>query len=347
MESNERNSYDREEDNTNGSTRRKKRVSITQEKLEIAVNIYKSGGNTSVIANALGVSRRTAQRIVRSIEEEKDLKRSKSGPKTKDDSGLRAEIEAIIASDNSLTAVGIIERLPADMKCSASTISRTMKSMNYTRKRLKPIVASRNSEQVIHERHVYSLHLTNIADDQLIFLDETGFNLHTCAGFGYAPVGETAWIHVPTQRGRNVSVIAAISVSGIVAHGTTVGAYNTEKMVDWCRESLLPALAGRRVVFIMDNARFHHAQAVSAVLTTNGSVVKFLPPYSPQLNPIEQVFATVKERYRRCSPRPLNQEQMLTSIKQVIAGLRHSNLEGYFREMRRWLTLAQQRQPFL
>jgi transposase len=266
---------------------RKTRVELTDEKVSVLKNMIQSLSSSKQIAAALTVSLRTAQRWIARYElnPEKDMMRPKRP--SKDTSALVEELGAINAADQALTLSGIIDHLPVPLKCSPSTLCRTLKGMNYSRKRLKPIVADRNFDRVISERVSYSIRLQPIQDEKLVFIDESGFNLHTSPAYGYAPIGATPWISVPTQRRRNISLIAAIASSGIVAHQTIVGAYNTVNMHEWCQSRLLPALRTQNCIFILDNARFHHAQLITDILSTNGSRVLFLPPYSPQLNPIE------------------------------------------------------------
>ena len=144
-----------------------------------------------------------------------------------------------------------------------------------------------------------------------------------------------------------MSLIAAVSLDGLIAHRSILGAFNAQSMCDWCREILLPSLAGRRAAFVMDNAMFHHASAVSPILMSSGSRVQFLPAYSPQLNPIEQVFSSVKARYRGHRPRPETQDPMRSILEGILSGLEHQNLRSYYENMRAWLTKAQQRLEFI
>jgi transposase len=326
---------------------RKSHVVISSANLEIFKNMLVSGNSIKSIANALGVCVRTAHRWAEKINKDPGVVPKKRGRAKTVEQPIRRELEAIIAADCSLTANGIIERLPENMKKSRATVSRHIKEMKFSRKRLKQVVVAQNSERGISERHVYSLHMANTTDSDLIFIDETGFNLHTCAGYGYAPIGGTPWITVPTQRGRNVSVIAAISVSGLIAYQIVVGAFNTLRMADWCQNSLIPSTSGRCVTFVMDNARFHHAPVISEIVAESRSRIQFLPPYSPQLNPIEQVFASIKARYRAHRPRPTTQDEMKHVIENIMEGLANQPMEAYYTEMRGWLVKAQQRQEFI
>lgn len=309
--------------------------------------MVRTGSTSSQIAESLNISLRTAQKWIARYEANEDVKTSILGRRVSDRSTMTSNIETIIGSDSALTAKGIIERLPADLQCSPSTISRHIKEMGYTRKRLKPIIAERNSERVISERAIYATHLQNINDDMLVFIDESGFNLHISPSYGYAPLGATPWMSVPTQRGRNVSFIAAITINGLIASQSIIGAFNSINMTDWCRVILLPTLADRSVVFVLDNARFHHSQMVGDILTSTGNRILFLPPYSPQLNPIEQVFSQVKSQYRAYRPRPTTNGELEAILLDISLNLREYSMLEYYRNMREWLIKAQQRVSFI
>ena len=130
------------------------------------------------IAAALNISVRSAYRQCRKLDinEEAPIKKRGKKPVLKD--MLHNSIKTIIASDNALTGGAIAERLPANIQTSRSTISREIKKLRYTRKRLKPIVSARNSERVISKRYIFGLALSSVADNHLVFIDATGFNLH-------------------------------------------------------------------------------------------------------------------------------------------------------------------------
>ena len=131
--------------------------------------------------------------------------------------------------DNALTQRAAADLLPIDLKRSRSTVCRALKKMNWTRKRLKRIPVDRNSSLNINRRAEYSIDLSTIADENLVFIDESGFNLHLSSFYGYAPTGLTPTLNVPSNNGRNLSLIAAINVSGMICGQIIVGAYNSEQ----------------------------------------------------------------------------------------------------------------------
>ena len=182
---------------------RKKRTIMTPEAVDILRNLPAEGKAAKNIASAFSISVRSARRWISHVENDRDVFKSTIGRPKTDRARIRSEIESIVASDCSLTAKGMIERLPEDMGCSSSTIRRELSAMNYTRKRLKPIVQERNSSRVIAERHRYAVRFSGIRDEDLVFIDETGFNLHVNPEYGYAPEGVVAkgWCRTRERQG--------------------------------------------------------------------------------------------------------------------------------------------------
>lgn len=201
--------------------RRKPRVLLTDEKVDIAKNLLKDKKKPKDIAHVLNISERSARRLVQSLESTEneneigDYIIHKPGPKPKSKRAIKAAIADIVQQDNALTLEGISDRLrDFNIFKKKSTVHNTLKSMKYKRKRLRPVAYERNSERVIADREVYCRELMEMADKDLFYLDESGFNLHTSAHYGYAPPNETPRILVPGNRGRNISLLSVLSSEG-------------------------------------------------------------------------------------------------------------------------------------
>ncbi|XP_065663808.1 uncharacterized protein LOC136085893 [Hydra vulgaris] len=299
------------------------------------------------ISQATGLSLRTVQNCVMKLSNNPDAKPKKRGPVAKINTDRRREIELFVSANNSLTAMDMGELISEENKCSTTTIKRELKNMGYTRKRLKPIVAARNSAMVIGQRFLYCTHVSSINDNNIIFIDEIGFNLHQSRHHGYALSGSTPCITVPTQRGRNISLICAISVEGIISFQMKVGSFDAVSTKEWIENSLIPALNNRRYVIIMDNARFHHSAIVTSAIQNGICVVHFLPPYSSQLNPIEELFGVIKNRYNRIIPRPATTGDMEMEISNILLTSRNESLQGFYTHMREWVVRGIQRNEFI
>jgi hypothetical protein len=125
--------------------------------------------------------------------------------------------------------------------------------MKITRKILSLVPVERSSPRIIDERQLYARGLMHTPLDKLVYLDETGL-ICTVQNFGYSPVNEKAFITVPASRGQNISLMAAISVSGVVSYEIKDGAYNGDLFKKFILIYLLPCFTqNQNCVLIMDN----------------------------------------------------------------------------------------------
>ena len=119
--------------------------------------------------------------------------------------------------------------------------------------------------------------------------------------WGRAPRGERIYEAVTGKRRERTSIIAASQKSRLVAPFVFQGSCNAE-VVDTCFEKvLLPALPPGSVI-VLDNARFHQSSTTAALVAAAGCELLFLPAYSPDLNPIEHIWAAFKTRLRKDLP---------------------------------------------
>lgn len=137
---------------------------------------------------------------------------------------------------------------------------------------------------------------------RLKFIDESGSNLALTRLFGRAAPGERVEEGVPQNRGENVTTLAALSVAGLEAAMTVNGAVDGEVFLAYVREVLAPALAEGDIV-VMDNLKAHKVAGVEEAITARGARLEYLPPYSPDLNPIEKCWSKVKTYLRKVKAR--------------------------------------------
>jgi hypothetical protein len=186
------------------------------------------------------------------------------------------------------------------MRRSQSSISRIIKQMNYTRKRLVKVPEERNTLKTIDLRQEYCNVINNIGDNNLVFLDETGVNLHHSRNYGYSPKNAKAVKVFKGNRGRNVSCLVAIKNTRIIAFELKEGAFNGEYFVEFIRNKLkFHFELNPYDILVMDNCSFHYKQSVINEFLINNITIRFLPPYSPQLNPIEEYFSHFKALWFR------------------------------------------------
>ncbi len=141
----------------------------------------------------------------------------------------------------------------------------------------------------------------NQAPHEFIYIDEAGFNLAKRHWRGRNVIVKRATVDVPGQRGANISMFAAIANAGLLLHRCQVGPYNTKRLLAFLNDlhqHLVPEQDQegenmRTFVITWDNVAFHHSQAITTWSTQVHPrlVSLFLPPYSPFLNPIEELFS--------------------------------------------------------
>lgn len=320
------------------------------EKVRIVEQMFESGESPSKIAPIVNMSVRSVQRYVR-----EHISDNEGDPwlpfvitttnEMSSTSKLREEaILKILGNDSTLTQRQVIQLLPDDLKCTIRTVSRALKAHNITRKLIRSIPNERNSNRTIQLRRAYANQINLLRDQRLYYIDETGFNLHTGPRYGYAVAGETPTAPRPGDRQRNLSVITCVSISGIIHYDCTSGSYTSELMVefihDLCRK--LPTDA----IVIMDNAAIHKTTGVKLAFESHGKEFKFLPPWSPQLNPIEEFFSLLKGKQKLIRPRPSNFDQLVASIHNTMTQLQNRDLSGYYKHMRSFIHVARRSEPF-
>jgi transposase len=219
--------------------------------------------------------------------------------------------------------------------------------MRWTRKRLQKIPVERNSDRVVDLRRSYCEIISNVPSDSLIFLDETGFNLHTSYNYGYSPAGQPAVIGLPANRGRNLSLITTISMYGLVSYAIIDGPVNGDVFSSYLEIDMLPRLQKRIPTVVMDNARIHHVAKVSKWATDNGIQIQYLPPYSPQLNPVENLYASIKMKLNNTRPHPSSTEELRLILNSILDAIVDVDFSNYFNKMRSWIDKGQRNEPFI
>lgn len=138
--------------------------------------------------------------------------------------------------------------------------------------------------------------------NRLVFIDESGANLSMGRSHAWITRGQERFDPRPLNWGTNLTMIGAIRCAGWVTLTTQFRTANGKRFTDWVRLRLAPKLQ-RGDIVILDNARAHHNPRVATILQARGATVRYLPPYSPDLNPIEPAWAIVKKVIRANAPR--------------------------------------------
>jgi len=144
--------------------------------------------------------------------------------------------------------------------------------------------------------------MTMLSVEDLVFVDEAGVNLGMTRQFGRALSGQRAYGTLPQQRGKNVSLISAIALRGVIASTAILGATDGLTFEAFISQRLIPKLWPGACV-VMDNASIHQEAELRPMLNKAGASLHFLSPYSPDFSPIENCWSKLKEFIRSAAPR--------------------------------------------
>ncbi len=162
---------------------------------------------------------------------------------------------------------------------------------------------------------------------QLVFVDESGANTQMTRRYGRSPVGERLVCAVPQGHYQTTTLIAGVRLSGPQVPCLVAGALDGELFLAWVKEGLAPVLA-RGDVVILDNLATHKVAGVKAAIEAVGARLEYLPPYSPDFNPIENLWSKVKQIIKGHGPRTLRQLSKATSA--ALGAITFEDCQGFF-----------------
>jgi len=210
-----------------------------------------------------------------------------------------------------------------DERVSRWTMSRAIKRLGWTRKK-KSLGATERNEQ---ERATWRENASKLPTESLVFLDECGSNIALAPLYARAPKGERARGSVPRNRGKNTTLIAALSLEGMGAALILEGSANTTAFELYIEQVLAPTLQAGQIV-IMDNLQAHKSARVRLAIEAKGCQLLFLPGYSPDLSPIEEAFSKLKTARLRAGAR--TREALEEAIAQALLTITAQDAQGWF-----------------
>jgi transposase len=145
--------------------------------------------------------------------------------------------------------------------------------------------------------------------------------------YGRAPRGQRAQAMKPVNRGRHVTMLGALSLQGLVAAMTVEGVTDGEVFLAFRREVLVPQLRPGQIL-ILDNLKAHKVAGVAEACAAAGVRLLSLPPYSPDLSPIEEGWSKVKTRLRTKAARTL--EALEQALAAALAAITSQDAQGWF-----------------
>jgi transposase len=164
--------------------------------------------------------------------------------------------------------------------------------------------------------------------ERFVFVDECGTNTSLSPLYAWSRTGERARGKAPRNWGSNVTLLASMDLSGIGPCVAVEGATTSAVFEAYLENVLAPSLRPGQVV-VMDNLSSHKGSRVRELIEEQGCELHYLPPYSPDLNPIEQAFAKLKASLRRVGARTF--EALVEAMGRTLDEITNRDASGFFR----------------
>jgi transposase len=187
--------------------------------------------------------------------------------------------------------------------------------------------SERETERVQERRVEYRESIAEEIVSRLKFLDESGSSISMTRLYGRAAPGKRVCEAVPKNRGENLSILAALSLAGVQAPMTISGAVDGVVFKTYVKEVLCPTLSEGDVV-VMDNLSAHKVAGIRELIEDRGAKLVYLPPYSPDMNPIEKCWSKIKTYLRGVKAR--TREALEEALKAAMELVTKEDVVGWF-----------------
>ena len=188
--------------------------------------------------------------------------------------------------------------------------------------------SERDTPRVQQARQEYRQRLTALDLRRLTFVDGSGVNLAMTRLYGRAPAGERVSGSVPQNYGQSVTMLGALSAQGLHAVMTVDGATDADVFRTYVKQVLGPTLT-RGDIVVMDNLQAHKAVGVQQAMARRGARLLYLPPYSPDLSPIEPCWSKLKTALRKAKAR--TRAALDAAIAEAMVTVSHTDAGGWLK----------------
>ncbi len=187
--------------------------------------------------------------------------------------------------------------------------------------------AEQKRPDVVQKREEWKKFLEETDATKLVFLDESGVNIGLTRNYGRSRGKERVKDSVPFNRPVRTTIVSGIRLNGNCAIQTMDGAMNAERFKEYVEKILCPALKPGDIV-VMDNLSAHKVQGIKELIEGVGAEVKYLPPYSPEFNPIELMWAKMKAYLRAWKIRI--KEKLPKAVTDALSLVEETDCRGWF-----------------
>lgn len=295
---------------------------------ERIVKRWQQGQPKSAIARAFMVSYSSVKRFIRRFQATGQVGPTVQGHMhSKLNAKLRRRLARQLDAHPDFTLAQHMEwwnrRHGVSLQVSESWVSRFFRRLGWTRK--KKTIGATERDEAKRAAFRALMKILNVKD--VVILDESSTRIGMIPLYARAPRGCRAYDHAIQNYGRNVTLLASMTINGMQAAMALEGAVDEVAFEAYVREVLVPTLHPGQIV-IMDNLSSHKTDQVLDLLTSAGCQVLFLPAYSPDLSPIEEAFSKFKAFLRRCRCRTM--PRLLRAIAEGLDRITADDARGYF-----------------
>lgn len=188
--------------------------------------------------------------------------------------------------------------------------------------------AEQQRPDVVAKRRWWNILFSRKPANCFVFLDETGASTKMARRYGWGPRSERVVSDVPHGHWKTTTFIGALRTSGMTAPMVIDGAMNGDLFLAYVEQQLVPTLRKGDIV-VMDNLSSHKRAGVREAIESAGATLAYLPPYSPDLNPIELAFSKLKTLLRKFAERTV--ESLWGRIGQLVDEFTPAECINYFR----------------
>ena len=188
--------------------------------------------------------------------------------------------------------------------------------------------AEQHRPDVAERRAVWRVKQVGLDPTKLVFIDETWCKTNMTRRRGRAPKGERLAQAVPHGHWKTTTLIAALDHRGMRCATTVDGAVNTDVFTAFVKQVLAPRLRAGEIV-VLDNLSSHKCTAVRQAIASAGARLWFLPPYSPDLNPIEPAFSKTRRLYESAGHRTVS--DLWRDTQRILDLISPADAAGFFR----------------
>ena len=179
----------------------------------------------------------------------------------------------------------------------------------------------------MEQRQAWHARLAKVDRSRLVFLDETGAKTNMTRLYARTKKGERAVDYAPHGHWSTTTLVAALSAQGAIAPMVLDGPMDRVSFEAYIEQVLIPALAPGSIV-VMDNLSAHKSPAIAEMIHAARAELWYLPPYSPDLNPIELMWSKVKTSLRRAKAR--TQEALFDAIAEALEDVTPEQSHNFF-----------------